>query len=149
MPETPRYEGQLTILVTTARGSIPIPDATVRITGTHTEEQVRFTDRDGRTDTITLPAPPPENSESASLSDPFFDYRVSVYKPGFYRHVVENVPIFPGVVSFQSVDLIGLSEAAPDLSAPKDSTTTVPDDPQVLNKMPVPPKTTQGQESEE
>lgn len=141
MPETENPNGFLNVFVTTARGSVPVPDAVVRISGKHTDDIVRFTDRDGRTERISLPAPAGANSESADMENPFYDYRVTVYKEGFYRHIVENVPVFPGIVSTQTVDLIGLSDINDGSLIPEEGIMTVPDNPQVLDRVrPTPPR---------
>lgn len=141
MPDMDNPNGFLTVFVTTARGSVPVPGAVVSITGKHTENTVRFTDENGRTERIQLPAPDNANSENADREDPFYDYRVTVYKDGFYRHTVENVPVFPGITSLQSVDLIGLSDVGEGSLVPEEGVMTVPDNPQVLDRVrPTPPR---------
>lgn len=124
--------GYLQVFVRTARGSLPVAEARVLIEGGGDERRL-VTDRSGRTERIALPAPPASSSLSAGGISPFSLYRVTVEKEGFYKQVTENVPVFAGVGSLQPITLIGLSEYGSDALTPESSTSTVPNDPQVLN----------------
>ncbi len=126
--------GYLTVFVTTAREAIPIENAMVRISGEGIEDIVRFTDKSGKTERVPLPAPAISSSEAPNIKTPFYTYQVSVYKEGFYTQRTENVPVFPTVSATQSVNLIGLSEYNSDTLFPMQSTVTVKDNPQVLDR---------------
>lgn len=125
--------GYLQIFVRTATGSLPIVGAAVTVTG-NGESHTLLTDRSGKTDRLTLPAPSAENSLRAEQKDPFSLYRVRVEKEGFYTQTTENVPVFPGIASLQPVTLIGLAEYGSAQLSPVSSTDTVKGDPQVLNR---------------
>ena len=54
---------------------------------------------------MTVSAPPP----SADQRDPaYYTYDISVQSPGYYREHSEDVPVFPGITSVQSFDMIPL-----------------------------------------
>ena len=125
--------GFLQILVRTAGESLPVEAANVLVEGSGIERRL-LTDRSGRTEQISLPAPPISNSLTAGMDAPFALYRVSVEKDGFYKQTTENVPVFAGVVSLQPVTLIGRAEYESDTLIPGSSTDTVKNDPQTLNQ---------------
>ena len=95
---------------------------------------VRFTDASGKTEKIPLPAPELQNSEAPMIRYPFYSYRVSVFKEGFYPQETENVPVFPEVTATQPVNLIGLSEYNGDALFPLGNLDTVKKNPQTLDK---------------
>ena len=125
--------GYLQVFVRTAGESLPVKDALVLIEGNGTQRELR-TDRSGKTERIPLPAPPASNSITEGNTNPFALYRVTVKKEGFYTQMTKNVPIFAGVGSLQPVTLIGLAEYGSDTLNPGSSTSTVEEDPQVLNR---------------
>ena len=125
--------GFLQIFVRTANESLPVPDARVTVTG-NGEERILFTDQSGKTERISLPAQPRENSLSSRLPYPFMTYRVTTEKEGFYRQTTEKVPIFAGVGSLQPITLIGLAEYDSDRVVPGETTDTVKENPQSLDR---------------
>lgn len=125
--------GLLQVFVRTADGSLPVPDARVRIFGSGVDRTER-TDRSGKTPWISLPAPAAGLSLSAENRAPFALYSVSVEKEGFYAQNTEKVPIFDGVSSLQPVLLIGLAEYGSEDLVPESSVDTVREDPQALNR---------------
>ncbi|MBP3437670.1 MAG: hypothetical protein J6K61_07195 [Clostridia bacterium] len=127
--------GFLTVFVTSASTSIPIKNATVLIQREGMEDIVRFTDNSGKTEKIPLSAPLFSNSQEANIPNPFYSYRVSVYKTGFYPQLTQNVPVFPLVSATQSVNLIGLSEYNSGTVIPQENVVTVPGNPQVLDTL--------------
>ena len=127
------HSGFLQVLVRTSGESLPIKEAMVLVEGEGVKRQL-LTDESGRTEQISLPAPPASNSLKAGAEAPFALYRVTAEKEGFYKQTTENVPVFAGVVSLQPITLIGLAEYESDSLIPKSSTDTVLRDPQVLNQ---------------
>ena len=125
--------GFLQIFVRTANGSLPVPDARITVTG-NGEEHILFTDQSGKSERISLPAQPKESSLSSRLPSPFNTYRVTAEKEGFYRQITENVPIFAGIGSLQPITLIGLAEYDSDRVVPGESTDTVRENPQSLDR---------------
>lgn len=133
MPETNPPQGYLRVIVRTAGGNLPVPNAGVRISRAGSPDQQRITDENGMTEKIALPAPAPEESQNAERQTPFYAYQVEVRKPGFYTQFTENVPVFPGITSLQSVNLIGISEFNSGTVFPAEDLITVPENPQVLD----------------
>lgn len=109
------YLGQLQINVTSTLGLIPIQDATVTISYTGvpdvTVEQLR-TDSSGQTETIELPAPPPEYSMEPEQPMPYSEYNIQVDAPGYESVMVSGTEILPDVTALQSIQMRPL-EVAP------------------------------------
>ena len=80
-----------------------------------------ITDNDGTTESIILPAPPRELSQSPQTGSnprlPYSTYSVYVEHPDFVRSVFTNVPVFSGVESIQPVRMLakvdGVDEPEP------------------------------------
>lgn len=95
--------------VFSGRFAIPINGAEVRISKTIDGETRVFhtatTDESGMT--VALPVPTP--AQSASLTPtgarPYQTYTLEVHKDGYRTVIKENLPVFPGVVSMQPVQL--------------------------------------------
>lgn len=103
--------GALIIKTLGADEAFPVSEATVRIRGSSPENidiiYTLFTDEDGVTDTVTLPAPSAENSTSPyAPKPPFYDYEVTVTKDGYYSKVVKGVNVFPDILSVLTVNMI-------------------------------------------
>ncbi len=115
--------GYLIVNVSTARGAIPLPGASVTVfydeennTSVYT---VLTTDMSGKTDKIELPAPPRSLSESPGSAKPYATYTLQIDKDGYYRITNTNVPIFSGVTSIQPVEMIPKAEYNPDTTYPR------------------------------
>ena len=103
--------GYLKITTTIARRAIPIEGARCVVSKDIGGERRIFydvyTDEDGSTEKLPLPAPDksfseqPESNHRVSAS-----YDIEVTKPGFVPVTDLNVPIFDGILSIQSVNLI-------------------------------------------
>ena len=113
--------GQLIFRVATARGAIPLEGAQITVwpnipapgeEGRGQVIAVLYSDRDGKTEPLSLPAPPRSDSLEPSTSGalPFSNYDAEVYLPGYYAPSYTRIPIFDGITSIQSVDLIPLPE---------------------------------------
>ena len=105
--------GYLQVAVTQAKGSVPIEGAEVRVyTGDdgYTLIKKLTTDRSGKTEVISLPAPPFSASQSPqSTVLPFSRYIIETDYPGYYRVENINAPIYPGITSIQNVSLVPIS----------------------------------------
>ena len=106
--------GQLIVSVNTAGGALPVENAVVTVKDTGGKIiSVFFTDRNGRTPRLKLMAPPRENSESPNAPGPaFFNYNVDTDKEGYTSVRNIDVPVYSGVTSIQTVELIPLSEGS-------------------------------------
>lgn len=113
--------GYLIVKVSTARGAIPLEGATVNIRGGSPDTSgVLFslrTDRDGQTQKLSLPTPPPSASAiPQSGVVPYSLYNIDVFMDGYVPLEFQNVPIFPNVTSIQPAVMVpapSLSENLP------------------------------------
>lgn len=133
----PIGRGILIFRVTTARGAIPLEGAQVTVyyhlpepdTDRGNAIAVLYTDRDGKTEPLFLPAPSralsmrPSNGESNGK--PFSTYDADVLLDGYQRQSYSLIPIFDGITSIQPSDLIPLPEnGKPDFVTPDDDNFT-------------------------
>lgn len=108
--------GYLIVRVSAASGTIPLENALVTVydadKGNSSIVATRYTDSGGRTDKITLEAPPRALSESPDSGGvrPYSIYNVDVVKDGYYDSFNLEVPIFDGVTSVLPVDMLPLAE---------------------------------------
>ena len=100
--------GYLSVLVLNGGGAFPLKDALVRVESSdeydRIEPQSSQTDRDGKSEIFTLPAPARELSNTPTpSSEPYALYRVTIFKEGFYPRVLDNISIFEGIYSTLTV----------------------------------------------
>ena len=108
--------GTLYAKVTAGRGTLPLEGVSVYVrdyidSGEGNMLYTLKTNADGITPSVQLPAPDKNASLSpGSTALPYSEYVITAVKSGF--NTVENVgvPIFDGVVSIQSVDMVPLTE---------------------------------------
>ena len=114
METTNTSGGYLTLRVSTARGAIPLEGALVKIReGEASDSSVIYsltTDRDGRTQKVTLPTQPISESSSPNGSKPYTAYDIEVFKQGYIPVFFKDVPIFPSILSVQNAVLIPIPE---------------------------------------
>ncbi len=116
MGEELKFEGsgRLGVVVRTASGALPLENAlvTVRSAGQSTGDGIAsaITDRSGAVPYISLPAPSRYLSESPSASKPYATYNIEVTLAGYYANVYQNVPVFDGITSVQTAQLVPLPE---------------------------------------
>lgn len=111
-------QGYLIVHVTTARGSIPLEGAHVRVRNYLPAEASNRGDvvatlisgRDGNTPTLPLPAPPRSNSMTPGDAPVYQPYLIEVNLQGYFEQRYINVPIFDGIVAIQPADLVPLPE---------------------------------------
>lgn len=119
--------GFITVNVTTATGSFPVPGAEVMISQiTDSGDTVLYryvTDESGQTPLSILPTAELSNSLSSESSGPDYTlYNVTVTSEGYYPLVSLNIPVFTGITSRQPMVLIpltasgdaGINEYSPD-----------------------------------
>ncbi len=114
-PDAERSNGGVTVRATTLRGLYPVSGAQVTVYSGENENRTVYgtavTDESGKTPIFTLETPSKALSQSAGSQEiPYSLYNVSVLADGFVEHISLNIPVFPDVVSVQTVDL--LSNAA-------------------------------------
>ncbi len=125
-----RGEGRLLFQVSTAGGAIPLPGAevTVRRLRSLTSGEggevvsILFTDEDGKTRVLPLPAPAKSLSQSPlgeGMPAPYSLYDADVRMGGFYDQSYTRIPIFDGITSIQHATLIPLPDnGVPDGARP-------------------------------
>lgn len=110
--------GYMIVRVTTARGAIPLEGATVTVSDYFPEDvkergnaiYTLTTNSSGLTDKFSLPAPPRSLSMSPGNGKSYLTYNIAVSKDGYYQQNYINAPIFDGITSIQSADMIPLSD---------------------------------------
>lgn len=109
--------GRLIVKVATGLGTIPIEGAQIFVVPYQKEDMNEGdtyslrTNADGLTSVIDLSAP--SRSISLSPSDegmPYSEYLLTVRKDGYRTVEIVGIPIFDGITSLQSVNLLPLSE---------------------------------------
>lgn len=107
-------QGQIVVNASTARQTSPVPEAAVIIykneNGSKRVVAFSATDRDGKTQVITVPAPAKNDAQSPSDSLPFADYDISVRHPMFYTAIRNNVQVFGDELTILNIDMIPLPE---------------------------------------
>ena len=108
--------GTLYARVTAGRGTLPLKGVTVYVrdyldAGEGNILYTLKTGDDGLTPSVQLPAPDKSSSLSpGSTALPYSEYVITAVKNGFNTVESVGVPIFDGVVSIQSVDMVPLTE---------------------------------------
>ncbi len=104
--------GYLRVATLTGDGAFPVPGAIVTITvrrnGTEHLAYLLITDESGETPTVSLPAPDAALSQSPDNKDPFTTAEIRIFANGYFRARLQNVPVFAGITSVQTVQLIPL-----------------------------------------
>ncbi len=114
-------EGRLVFQISTAGGAIPLEGAEVTIRSRRSLTDgsggevisILQSDRDGRTEVISLPAPARSLSlEPARDGDPtpYSLYDADIGMEGFRRQSYSRIPVFDGITSIQHASLIPLPE---------------------------------------
>lgn len=109
--ETDSQTGELTALVTTLRSIYPVANAKVTVfTGNPDNMNVidtDFTDQSGRSKRFVLSAPKKDLSQSSGASDkPYSSYNMLVQADGYIDNIHLNIPVFSGVNSLQSSNMM-------------------------------------------
>lgn len=123
-------KGFLQINATTAGGVLPIPNLNVRIIGADAENNSVMhsvlTDRSGKTDAISLPAPSIDYSLSPGPEEQAYSkYIVEAYGDGFYAKKLYDVTVFSGIKSILSLNMIPNGGLVKNVSAPSGNDITI------------------------
>ena len=78
-----------------------------------------FTDRNGRTERVSLSAPAASLSLRPGIPNAFALYSVAVTAEGFHPFFFSNVPVFSGITSIQPAELIPENAFLPNESRPE------------------------------
>lgn len=93
---------------TTSQDVLPIDNATVRIFSPSNPETVLeefTTDTAGLTESIPLPAPPIDLSLEPSLIQPYSNYDLQIFAPGFETAFFSDIEILPDITAIQETTL--------------------------------------------
>ena len=119
--DRPMGQGKLVFQITTAGGAIPLEGAEITLRPTRSVSDgnggeviaVLYSDRDGKSEVLSLPAP----IRSLSLEPardgspvPYALYNADVRMNGFYSQTFIRIPVFDGITSIQRASLIPLPE---------------------------------------
>lgn len=106
--------GYLVIKASTARGAIPLENASVYIRGAEAQNSAVIhsltTNSSGLTEKVPLPAPLRVFSEAPSTILPYAIYDVDVFKEGYTPIKLKNVAVFDSVISIQPAIMIPLAD---------------------------------------
>lgn len=111
--------GYLTFKTRTAQSALPVENVRITVSlseaGNTAPIATVISDRNGNTERIELPAPPRMQSMSPGFArEPFSRYNVRAEADGFYTSEFFGAPVFEGVTSVQTVNLIPLAEYTPE-----------------------------------
>ncbi len=118
--DTSQFEdgtGGLQVNVTTLRRLYPVKNALITVftgeMGNMTVVETDITDESGKTGVFNLKTPPKDESQQAENGGvlPYAIYNVSVRSDGYVEQIAMNVPVFSGVISVQSIDLLPVTAA--------------------------------------
>ncbi len=106
------YSGTLVTRIFTGRGQLPVSDAFVAVVRhAAAGDQLlaaQTSDASGNTSPVVLDAPDPTDSLRPGNRTPFALCDIWAEHPGFQLMVVQDVQIFPDVVSIQELPLLPL-----------------------------------------
>ncbi len=101
--------GSLDIQITSSLNAFPIEGATVNISYTGVPENIierLETDGTGRTDTISLAAPPIEYSlDENNSQQPYSEYTLEISAPGYNSLNIASTEILPSITAIQNIEL--------------------------------------------
>lgn len=108
-------QGKLVVILTAARGAYPLKNGEVKVyenKGNNLVTTLR-TDENGQTYAVSLPAPRRNLSEApGELSrDTYALYDIVASVAGFETMRINAVPVFDGVTSLQTVNMLSVSAA--------------------------------------
>lgn len=108
--------GNLNIQITSSVNSFPIKDAMISISYSGVPENTLdelVTDGNGRTETITLAAPPIEYSlEENNSQQPYSEYTLEISAPGYQAITIANTEILPSITAIQNIALDPLDRSS-------------------------------------
>lgn len=123
-------EGYLRIRASSASGAFPIEGVIIRIIGSDENnlgvDRSFYTDKNGLSDLIPLPAPNIGYSLSPSPSEkPYSSYNIEVYKDGFYSKKIIDAAIFAERTAILPIDLIPTAGLVKNVSPPFSTTESI------------------------
>ncbi len=114
--------GGIVVNVTTLGRLYPVKNALITVfTGESqnmTVVETDITDESGKTGVFNLKTPPAAESQQAESGGalPYARYNISVRSDGYVEQIAMNVPVFSGIISVQSIDLLPMAAAGQNTS---------------------------------
>lgn len=102
-------QGKLRVVVTSSDDNTPVRDARVRLLSMNEPDNVIVetnTNEAGRTEDVSLSAPPVEYSLEPSAIQPYSEYNIEVIAPGYESIYISGAEILADVTALQNVSLI-------------------------------------------
>ncbi len=114
--------GGIVVNVTTLGRLYPVKNALITVfTGepqNMTVVETDITDESGKTGIFNLKTPSAAESQQAENGGalPYARYNISVRSDGYVEQIAMNVPVFSGIISVQSIDLLPMAAAGQNTS---------------------------------
>ena len=105
--------GFLIVQVTTANTAIPLSNAAVTVRSSEDKGGILYELRsggDGRTERISLSAPPRVEAMRPQVARPYALYNIEVKLSGYENAFYQNIPIFDGITAIQQANLVPIPE---------------------------------------
>lgn len=102
-------KGYLEINAVSEDNARPIRDAKITIASTGTPNQPIeeiTTDSSGKSERLTLDAPPLEYSMSPSDNQPYSEYNLKISAEGYLDFIISGIQILPGELALQNISMI-------------------------------------------
>lgn len=110
--------GYVQVRVFTSRALIPLEGANVAVTiqgeGAEVLAGVRVTNSEGQINEIEIETPALINSTEPFQAQGFATCNIRVEHVGYYTVLIRNAQVFPSVTTLQNVEMIPISENAPE-----------------------------------
>ena len=103
-------KGYLEIFIFGARELFPIEFAEIYIKKDGELINHLTTDESGRGERLEFETPPESESTSPGFDKPFTTINVTILKEGFFPTTIENVQIFPNIVSRLNTELVPIPD---------------------------------------
>ncbi|MBR3692991.1 MAG: peptidoglycan-binding protein [Erysipelotrichales bacterium] len=113
-------QGYLLIETFIAKGNIPINEVQIMIFGEDLDSPIEvYTNRDGKSEVVALPAKNKEYSLEESYNDrPYSEYTIKATKEGYYEINIKDIQIFAGEYSYLPLNLIPLQSTINERTVP-------------------------------
>lgn len=113
LPDTGYFQAN----ITSEKDASPIAGATIQIRNVNYPNEIieqTETDRDGKSDTISLPAPPVEYSLTPGANQPYSNYSILISAPDFETVEINGAEILSGQTALQNTPLLPSDTTNPD-----------------------------------
>ena len=102
--------GYLEIFVYGARQLFPAPDAKIYVKKDGVLINQVETDESGRSERLNFETPPKSESTAPGTDAPYTSLDITIEKEGFFTTTIDNVQIFPGVISRLNTELVPIPD---------------------------------------